>query len=58
MAASVAPLDAVTLTAAVKTNAPSGDVTLAQARASVAVDHAPPVVRINLPVGATVRSGR
>lgn len=57
VAVDVTHIDAVTLTARVKTAAPSGDVTLAQSRASLAVDNAPPVVRIDLPRGATMRSG-
>ncbi|MFN8485854.1 MAG: FG-GAP-like repeat-containing protein [Anaerolineae bacterium] len=57
LAAGVTGIDAVTLTAQVRTNAPSGDVTLAQSRASLAVDNAPPQVRIDLPTGATMRTG-
>ena len=58
VAAVVASVSAVTVTAQVKTNAPSGAVTLAQSQAGLAVDNAPPVVRIDLPPGATMRSGR
>lgn len=57
VAASVAAIDAVTVTAQVKANAPSGPVTLAQSQASLTVDNAPPVVKIALPAGATMRSG-
>ncbi len=58
VATSVANIDAVTVTAQVTTNAPSGAVTLAQSQASLTVDNAPPVVKIDLPLGATMRSGR
>ncbi len=58
VAANVAGIDAVTLTAQVKTAAPSGDVTLARTEAKRSVDNAAPSVRIDLGPGATMCSGR
>ncbi|MFN8474385.1 MAG: hypothetical protein U0822_19485 [Anaerolineae bacterium] len=58
VATEVATVEAVTVTAQVKTNAASGPVTLAKSQAILAVDNAPPVMKIDLPPGATMRSGR
>ena len=58
VATNVTTVEAVTVTAQVTTNTPSGPVTLAQSRVGLEVDNAPPMVRIDLPPGATMRSGR
>ncbi|MFN8485853.1 MAG: hypothetical protein U0768_22660 [Anaerolineae bacterium] len=58
LGSNVAGIGAVSVTAAVKSPSPSGDVVLAQSGASRAVDSKPPQVTIALPRNATMRSGR
>ncbi len=58
LGSNVAGIDQVTVTATLKGASPSGDVILAQSSSSRSVDNQPPRVAINLPAGATLRSGR